>query len=362
MAAVPVHFSPARACYPPIAESAEILGYIQDVNGIGYSRDIGRSSTLGGHLYYVFGDTFCKNEEGEFVGITSNTVAIVPNRQMPVATAYMDIDEHGMVNALVPLSDSERHLEEQGVRVILWAFGGIAETRPGLGWTWYQVAEFDRDNNNHYHGVGIARVSVVNDLGHLQVARCKELVFESPTNRLNDTRYRDLIFSRTEPRFGTFSSLVHEDMLYLWGDLNGKIYLARVSKYTPTSRRAYEFWNGTTYVQYWQLAVPVLQDVQHGAFVRSDMFGRERPWVFVGCTKWADSKVMIGAERNLEGPWALSPLCTATGINRPDNYMYCMYPHPWAFNAAQGELMVSWSEHWPGAVVGAKVKLTMGNC
>lgn len=356
-----MNFSEARATYPPIVESVKILGYIKDVNDIGYSRDIGRSSILGGHTYYIFGDTFCKDEKDEFVGLTSNTVAIVPDKHTPLASAYLDFQENGLVNALLPLDESERRLEEQGVRVILWAFGGIAETRPDLGWCWYQVAEIDCDDANHYHGVGLARISVINHHGQLQVARCKELVYESPTNRLSYTRYRDLIFGPTEPRFGTFCSLVHNDRLYLWGDLDGKIYLARVSKYKPTSRDSYEFWNGCTYVQDWQRAAPVLEEIQHGAFIHSNIFGTKRPWVFIGCTKWADSQVMIGAEANLEGPWTLTSLFTASGIHQPDKYMYCMYPHPWAFDEDEGELLVTWSEHWPGGVVGAKVKLVMGN-
>lgn len=361
MEATSVTFSKARACYPPIVESTEILGYIKDVNDIGYSRDIGRSSVLGGHSYYVFGDTFNKNERGEFVGITSNTVAIVLDKENPLTTAYLDIQENGMVNALLPLNESERRLAEQQVRVILWAFGGIAETRPDLGWTWYQVAEIKDNSINHYHGVGLARISVIDQFGQLQVARCKELVYESPTNRLSYTHFRDLIFGPEEPRFGTFCSLVYNDRVYLWGDLDGKIYLARVSKYKPTSRDSYEFWDGFGYVREWQRAIPVLRDIQHGAFVHSHIFGSDRPWIFVGCTKWADNQVMIGAECRLEGPWTLTPLFTASGIHQPDNYMYCMYPHPWAFNEEEGELLVSWSEHWPGGVVGAKVKLAMGN-
>lgn len=362
METTPVDCVKARACYPPMVESVEILGYIKDTNGIGYSRDIGRSSTLGGHSYYVFGDTFNKNDRDEFVGITSNTVAIVPDRANPLLVKYMDIQKDGMVDALIPLNDSECRLAEQGVRVILWAFGGIAETRPDLGWTWYQVAEVQNNCTNVYHGVGLARICVTNQHdGQLQVSRCKDLVYESPTNRLSDIYLRDLIFGPEEIRFGSFSCLVHNDHVYLWGDRDAKIYLARVSKYKPTSRASYEFWDGFEYVQDWKKAVPVLEDVQHGAFVHSHIFGRDRSWVFVGCTRWADSQVMIGAEYRLEGPWTLQPLIPAEGIDRPEEYMYCMYPHLWAFKEEDGEVLVTWSEHWPGGVVGAKVKLAMGN-
>ena len=278
----PVNFSKARACYPPMVESMEILGYIKDVNGIGYSRDIGRSSVLGGHSYYIFGDTFCKDRKDHFVGLACNTVAVVPDKQQPLITTYLDIQENGMVDALIPLNDSERCLEEQDVRVILWTFGGIAETRPALGWSWYQVAEIHENKTHHYHGVGIARISVTDELGHLQVARCKDLVYESPTNRMANIRVRDLIFGPEEPRFGSFCSLVHNDKVYLWGDIKGKIYLARVSKYTPTSRDSYEFWDGEAYVKDWERAVSVLEGFQHGQFFHSQLFGSDRPWVFIG--------------------------------------------------------------------------------
>lgn len=365
METTPVSFSKATACYPPLVESVEILDYIKDVNGIGYSRDIGRSSALGGRIYYTFGDTFNKNKDGEFVGLSCNTVSMVLDIERPLTTAYLDIEENGMVKALVPLNESERLIEKdetEKVRIILWMFGGIAETRPDLGWTWYQVAEIHNNCEHTYQGVGIARVSVINEHGYLQVVRCKDLVYESDTNRKSqsDVPCRDLIFGRKEPRFGTFCSLVYNDMVYLWGDIEREIYLARVSKYKPTSRESYEFWDGKTYVSDWGRAIAILHDIPQGQFVRSDLFGSDRPWIFVGCTKWADSKVMMGASCRLEGPWELTPLCTAEGIDRRDEWMYCIYPHPWAFNEEEGELLVTWSEHWPGGVVGAKVKLRMG--
>lgn len=366
-----VNFSKARACYPPSVESVEILGYVKDFNNIGYSRDIGRSSILGGYPYFVFGDTFNKNNKDQFVGLSTNTAAFVPDRGDPLRTEYMDIQENGKVNEFIPLNESERGLTEKNVRVMLWAFGGIAETVPNVGWTYYQVAEIDPncqdqgihkqpDCPNHYWGVGIARVSV-NKPGRLQVTRLENLVHESRTNRLSDTRCKDLIFNHLEPRFGSFSCLVHNEHIYLWGDLESKIYLARVNKFSATLIHKYEYWDGSEYVKDMRKAIPVLEDVQHGAIVHSGIFGRDRPWIFVGCTKWADSQVMIGAAGCLEGPWMLTPLFTAGGLDRPAPYMYCMYPHPWAFNEEDGELLITWSEHWPGGVVGARVKLTMGN-
>lgn len=339
-------FVSARASYPPTAERHPVpIGYVQDHNRVGYSRDIGRSSLFAGYWYYVFGDTFCKNRQGDFVGMTSNTVAIIPNTAEPLETQYLDIKPDGIVQPLIPLNEAETLLELGGVRVVLWAFGGIVETVPEVGWIWYQKTVIYPNDYQHYHGVGIARISP------------GATPLEPPTA----FRLESMIFGPDEPRIGTFSSLVHEDFVYLWGDYQGKIILARVEKHRPTSRNAYRYWNGEAYVTDWRDAIPVLRDIQQGCFFRSSLFGSERPFVFVGCTKFADSIVMMGAEACLEGPWCLSPLFQADGINQPNNYRYCMYGHPWAFDEENGELLVTYSESWPGGVVGAKVKLMMGN-
>lgn len=331
------------ALYPPAAEPYEVpVGYIEDHNGIGYSRDIGRSSVFAGHCYYMFGDTFCKNRQGFFVGVTNNTVAIIPNRAEPLETQYLDIKSDGRVEPFLRLTEDEILMENGGDRVMLWAFGGIVETMPGVGWIWYQKS-VESNGVQTYHGVGIARISQGTRPGHLTAFRLDSMLFE-----------------RHEPRMGTFSALIHDHFVYLWGHHGNNILLARVSKFMPTTRSAYNFWNGETWVSDWKDAIPILQDMQHGCFFRSSLFGPERPWCFVGCTRFGDSIVMMGAEPTLEGPWTLSALFQAQGINEPNKYRYCMYAHPWAYDGVLGELMVSYSESWPGGVIGAKVKLLMG--
>lgn len=332
-----------RARYPPVVEMIKTLGYIRDRNGIGYSRDIGRSSCFAGRLYYFFGDTFCKNAEGLFVGVSDNTVALIPDPGYPLQTEYLSIQEDGLVKTLLRLTDHERSLKEAGMRVVLWGFGGIVETSQGVGWIWYQKALIDSHSLQHYQGTGLARVSVGGPDGQLSAFRCEDLIFEAG-----------------EPRIGTFSSLIEGEFVYLWGDHGGGVILARVSKFSPTSRNAYRYWNGRNYTKDWREAVHVLKQMQHGSFFKSKLFGSERAWVFVGCTSCADSIVMLGAEANLEGPWTLTPLFQAPGINQPNQFRYCMYGHSWGLEADKGELLVTWSESWPGGVIGAKVQLAMG--
>lgn len=83
-------------------------------------------------------------------------------------------------------------------------------------------------------------------------------------------------------------------------------------------------------------------------------------YVFIGVNRWADSGIMMGCSKSLEGPFEMFKVAEATGIDHKDNYMYCIYPHPWAFKEVDGELMVTWSEHWPGGVVAAKLTFQMG--
>ena len=55
----------------------------------------------------------------------------------------------------------------------------------------------------------------------------------------------------------------------------------------------------------------------------------------------------------------MTAVCTGRGIDVPDKYIYCVYPHPWVFGDNNGELFVTWSEQWPGGVIGAKIKFEM---
>jgi hypothetical protein len=343
----------AIACYPPRLENIEILGYVDDASNIGYSRDIGRSAILKGRVYYMFGDTFCKNKKGEFIGVQSTTSALVPDKSQPLSSTYLTWQEDGLVDNFVPLTEAEHRLEKivwndkTRPRVTLWAFGGMVETL-GAGWLWYQkgvIYEEEGKEENKYHGTGIARVEA-DDRGRLTIHRSWPEMFNVD-----------------EPRVGTFSSIVEGDFVYLWGDhgagCGDGIILSRVHKYSLQNKDCYTYWNGDSYVADWRAAEPVFGKMQSGAIIKTRLFGEERPWVFVGCTAWGDSKLMLGASATLEGPFDEKAICTAQGIDYPDTIMYCMYPHTWALDVTKGELLVTWSEQWPGGVVGAKIGLVL---
>ena len=337
--------SAGYAAYPLRVLRMKILGYIKDVNDISYSRDIGRPFHLFGNTYLYFGDTFCKNANGDFVGCMNNTVAIVPDKKQPLATSYLEIEEDGMVRPFIPLNEEEVNFEKSGKgQIKLWAFGGVVQIDDVTGVTWYQKSIY-REGHSEYLGTGVA------------------LVMPQPQGKLSVQRVAGLVFGPDEPRVGTFTAILEGSDIYLYGDIftNGdtNIILARVSRNCISDKGWYRYWNGTEYVKDYNEAVPVMKDLRQGSIIRSRLFGAGRPWIFVGCNKWADSQVLIGASAALEGPWELTAATRAQGIDFPvggDSWMYCMYPHLWASDEKEAELMVTWSEKWPGGVVAAKLK------
>ena len=340
------------AVYPPKVELIEILGYVEEVNGIFHSRDIGRSFELFQRIYFEFGDTFCNNSNEEFVGLANNTVAIIEDISQPLKSKYIEVEEIGYIKPFIQLNAQEKQLEndKQG-RVVLWAFGGVVEMKDGTGRLWYQKSIDQGGGKVEYVGTGLAKVTKSHDCDQEPVAQ----------------RTGELIFGHDEPRMGTFTAIADGDFIYLYGDrTDGKIILARVysGDYEAhlTQREAYFYWDGVNWVQDWQKAIVVIENMQQGAIVRSKLFGQEKPFLFVGTSKWADSQVIMGASDKLEGPWKLKAVCEVDGIKEPkskgsDRWMYCIYPQLWASDEENAELMVTWSEKYPGGVVAGKIKL-----
>ena len=343
------------AAYPPKVEHIEILGYMQEDSGIFIPRDIGRSFELDGKVYLVFGDTFCKNSDGEFSGTANNTIAIVEDNNRPLKTKYIEVDENGFIKPFIQFLPGEEMLQDRTARVVLWAFGGIVKMKHGSALLWYQKSTDMGGGNLIYHGTGIAKVIVSDSCDEQPVAR---RIFAAPPHN------RELVFSNEEPRMGTFSAVAHGEYFYLFGDRpDGKIILARVYGWHQgyvAKREAYFFWDGEDWVEDWKRAVVVIEGMQQGAIVRSKLFGEDRPFLFVGTSKWADSLVYMGASARLEGPWVIEPVCKAEGIAETTDmgkWMYCIYPQLWASDEEKAELMVTWSEQCPGGVIGARIKL-----
>ena len=344
------------AAYPPTVERMKILGYMVDESGIFFSRDIGRSFELGGKIFLVFGDTFCKDEAGKFIGLVNNTCAAFDDRNEPLKTRYIEYDENRVLKPFIPFLEAERRYNRPGRRVVIWAFGGAVEVEDGTGRVWYQKSVDNGGGDLTYIGTGMAKI--VASIAYNRQPIVQRILVEPE-------RDHDTVFAHDEPRMGTFSAIAHGDHIYLFGDRpDGKIILARVSSLDLdrdlAQRQSYRFWNGADWVPEWESAAVVIEGMQQGAIVRSKLFGDDRPFLFVGTSKGADSQVYMGASATLEGPWEMNPVCKAEGINEQTSkgkWMYCIYPQLWASDEEKAELMLTWSEQCPGGVVAAKIKL-----
>lgn len=324
----------------PEVENVDILGYVDAPGHPFYSRDIGRSFSLDGRIYFMYGDTFCND-----AGISSNTYQVVPHISRPTDAYYLTRDANGYVYPLIKLDGEELDFlnqpENAGKRIAFWCFGGVVEIANGVGWMWYQKHIINQSGGSLLAGVGVARISLDKNSG---------------AGELSCARMPGLMFGPDEPLFGSFSALYDGDWVYLWGQVGTDVFLARAPKEACQQRYHYRYWNGREYVIEIKDAVPVLQDFQQGQFLRSKLFGSQLPWLFVGVTKYGDSMVMLGCASRLGGPWDVRPLFKATGIKQPNAYQYCVYAHPWHDEHSKDRLLVSWCDPWPGGVIMAEVR------
>ena len=217
--------------------------------------------------------------------------------------------------------------------------------KDGTGRLWYQKSIDHGNGNVEYIGTGIAKI------------------IENGDGQPIAERIDELIFGPNEPRMGTFTAIAEGAVIYLYGDRpDGKIVLARVCQNLLEKKAEYLYWDGKNWVQEMGKAAVVIENMQQGAVMRSRLFGEDRPFLFVGTSKCADSKVIMGASDKFEGPWKLEAVCVVDGIkesksNGEDKWMYCIYPQFWASNEENAELMLTWSEKCPGGVVVGKIKL-----
>jgi hypothetical protein len=96
-------------------------------------------------VYYQFGDTFCKNLDNEFVGLVSNTIAVLTTTKGPLYSKYEDVAPNGLVDQFIPynlqdLKFNDEH-ESSKARMTVWGFGGIVEVSPSVGVLWYERTE-----------------------------------------------------------------------------------------------------------------------------------------------------------------------------------------------------------------------------
>lgn len=108
---------------------------------------------------------------------------------------------------------------------------------------------------------------------------------------------------------------------------------------------------------------PVLFNILTGTVFHTTLFSstKEGLFVMVGCDGSGDGKVRFKIAENPWGPWRgegwLLDLETEDRGYR--GAKSCVYAHLWASDLEQGELVLSWSEPWPGGVEMVKIGFEM---
>lgn len=126
-------------------------------------------------MFYTFGDTFCKNYDGDFRVVVSHTCASVPNKHYPTTTKYLALDKEGQMPSFIPLTKAEKDFDEDKRhkgRYTLWSFSGIAEdpTDVGTGWCWFEIGQCvnrqDKEPLLVSLGTGVAQIRLDNKSGN----------------------------------------------------------------------------------------------------------------------------------------------------------------------------------------------------
>ena len=77
-------------------------------NGNSYPRDIGRSTQLmNGTIVFQFGDTFSHDQEGNFIGLSSNTCAVTTDPKNPTLSSYKFKEGEQKAAELIELLSAE---------------------------------------------------------------------------------------------------------------------------------------------------------------------------------------------------------------------------------------------------------------
>ncbi|KAK9365227.1 hypothetical protein V1509DRAFT_642878 [Lipomyces kononenkoae] len=326
---------------PLKVKAFERLGTLTDENGNRYTRDIGCSSVLGGVPFWAFGDTFPLNRNGQMIGLLTSTCAL-GYVQNPVKSRYWNCDREGKPPQFIPFTNEELkfnrdHQHGGQKRFYLWSFSKIAETSPGEGYIFFHKGrtETQQMSDNVGYGIQIANVKISADRSQLICTRI-----------MNEPFFKDRV------DWGSFDTVVVNDHVYLYGGQGDHIYCARVLKSRITDKSAYEFWNKDRWTKDENQKSDLFWKLQSGSVFWSQYY---RCFIMVGCTMWADNKIIMRSAPRPEGPWTNDMLLyqlykPQSGIN------YCVNAHPWAFPESNGgQLLVSWTDQHTGVVELGKV-------
>ncbi|RDW62037.1 hypothetical protein BP6252_11470 [Coleophoma cylindrospora] len=355
----------ARIAWPPKVESINMLGEIKDTNGRNTPRDLGRSITLGGHQFYMFADTFCFDDAGQFVGLTSNTCAYIPDTNRPTVCSYWHTEPREPEFIPMTPEDDAYNKEKKGtyMRVANWAFGGVIEDGldeygkggNGKGWIFN-----DRVLIQDKGSVGMELVRVELQDGHR--IHAEKVPGLSP-------------FGEKEVRVGSIDTFIDGGWVYLIGGAASdsqwpaRNVMARI-KYGDDLSQISNYQYHTT-ADGWKSnfdKVEELSDVLAGIGqgmifkVDEDHAPQGKPYMCIGVDKFMSNGLYLGVAEKPEGPWELKNVGQIPKfLHHQSNTRYCLYMHSWGSDLSQGELLVSWSDdgQMGGLVVAAKLRLHM---
>ncbi|KAK9465024.1 hypothetical protein V1512DRAFT_267112 [Lipomyces arxii] len=333
----------AQGRLPPKAARFDRLGTLKDSNGRIYKRDIGCTGTLDGVPFWLFGDTFPCNDAGKPIGLYTSTGA-VGDVHNPTKNTYWSCDQHGKPPQFIPFSNEEAKFNRENAaggqkRFFLWSFSSIAETSPGEGWIFFVRGQTQSHHlkDNIGHCVQIARIKLNPDRKSATVSRVSHIpLFQGGCH------------------WGTFATLVERNkgFIYVYGSQEGHIYVARVPLDKPTDTRAYEYWTTQGWSKDESKKTQCFWKLQSGTIFWNRFY---KCFMMIGCTSFADNKIMVRTAPQPEGPWTGDHLLHQLYKPR-SGFNYCVYAHPWSYPESQhGQMLISWTDQGTGVVELAKL-------
>ncbi|KAJ4302669.1 hypothetical protein N0V90_001558 [Kalmusia sp. IMI 367209] len=332
---------------PKLTCAPQILGEVTDLSARNYPRDLGRSVSLGGKTYYMFGDTFCFNSSGDFLGVTNNSIGLLPDLSAPTKSQYLCPE--AKVPEFVPYTSEEKEFcdreenKNENIRLVNWAFGGIIEI-PGCGgregWLFYDQVEIHGATPEKQNGTGVARARVTDPDGAIECER----VGAFP------------LFPSDGPLWGNMSNIAAPDgWTYLLSGKGLDNYMARIRTDADFSDRSnYLFLKKSgawepTYTDpqgpFGELAHDVLCGQGQGAIFYVPEFAPQgKPYLWIGCEKFPTSQLCMGAAPRPEGPWETHKLGEMPKITENAKTRYCIYPHLWGSDLSGGRILITWSD------------------
>ncbi|PBP22642.1 hypothetical protein BUE80_DR006566 [Diplocarpon rosae] len=298
-----------------------------------------------------FGDTFCHDASGRYIGLSQNSYAMIRDRSNPNVSSYEMIQTHG--NEIVPFIAKLDGDEEDWK---IWSFGGIVtenfEVEPDIceGYTYFEVTKPSKPLEYQHQYTGIAKV------------------FYNTATR------------SCEPKFGGFCAVTDPNpipdlcrgmSLYVFGhrsDLCKDICVARVNPRYAMRRELYMFWDGVQWAADISSSFAIMPNMQHGQIFPTKMFGSSSPyiWAFVGCTAFGDNKWLFRSPKKENS----STACTLILGEPIAKHIVTFLEEPSGDRVDQssraddtketGDLTVSWSEGGlDGGVLMSKIRFAM---